>query len=117
MSSLCRCGDTSREAPHCAVCIVTWNFSFELVLFCFVWTGDCERPPYSPLLQRQHLVHGDGPSHTAHKLPRWDAFQTCLSELYFDDDDGDDEGRENSAMWFCFSTFIFDFTVIWHIDD
>lgn len=36
--------DVSREAPLCAVCIVTWNFSFELVLFCFVWTEAVRGP-------------------------------------------------------------------------
>lgn len=36
--------DISREAPLCAVCIVTWNFSFELVLFCFVWTEAVRGP-------------------------------------------------------------------------
>lgn len=63
--------DVSREAPLWAVCIVTWNFSFELVLFCFVWTEAVRGP----------CINNSAAKTTLHSL-RWaQPYSTIRSHL------------------------------------
>lgn len=55
--------DVCREAPLCGISIVTWNFSFELVLsFALFGQGLWEAPVLTTVLQRQRFMHWDGPS-------------------------------------------------------
>lgn len=107
-------GDVSREAPFCAVCIVTWNFSFESVLFCFVWTGGCERPLYSQQCCKDNTWCMEmGPSIQANKLQTWDVFQIHLSGFHVPDV----WWEKNTSSGLIGRNLRFDLSYICHSDD
>ena len=75
----CNCHhDISREAPLCAISIVTWNFSFELVLsFALFGHGMWEAPVLTNCAAKTtlHALRWAQPYNTAHT---WDTDQMCV---------------------------------------